>query len=50
MRFGRSGDLTITLTVPYEYKHLAQPLADAFGLPLSVDVQPWAPFKEAADE
>lgn len=47
MRYGRSGDLTITLTVPYEFKHLAQPLADAFGLPLSIDVQVWAPFSEA---
>lgn len=49
MRFGRNGDLTITITVPHEFKHLAEPLSNAFGLPLSVDVQVWAPYSESKE-
>jgi hypothetical protein len=50
MKMARNGDCIITVTVPFEYKHLAFPLSDAFGLPLSFDVQLWAPYAEAAGE
>lgn len=47
MKFTKNGDVEITLVVPYEFKHLAFPLSDAFGLPLSCDVELWRPFTEA---
>jgi hypothetical protein len=42
--------MIITIQVPYQFKHLALPLADAFGLPLSIDVQLWEPYVEATGE
>jgi hypothetical protein len=47
--FNKNGDMMIQLQIPYQFKHLAEPLTDAFGLPLSFDVEVWAPFKEARD-
>lgn len=45
--FNKNGDMLIQLQIPYQFKHLAEPLTDAFGLPLSFDVEVWAPFNEA---
>ena len=39
--------MRVVIEVPYQFKHLALPLADAFGLPLSIDVQLWEPYIEA---
>lgn len=50
LKFNRNGDMIITIQVPYQFKHLALPLADAFGLPLSIDVQLWEPYVEATGE
>lgn len=47
MKFTKNGDVEITLSIPHEFKHLAFPMSDAFGLPLSIDVRVWAPFTEA---
>ena len=47
MTFNRNGDLTIQMVVPYQFKHLAEPLTDTFGIPLSFDVEVWEPYKEA---
>lgn len=47
MSFNRNGDLTIQIIVPYQFKHLAEPLTDAFGIPLSFDVEVWEPYQEA---
>lgn len=49
MKFNRQGDLIVTLLVPFEFKHLAIPLTNAFGIPLSVDIQVWNPFSEYED-
>lgn len=49
IRFNRNGDMLVTIQVPYQFKHLALPLADAMGLPLSWDVQLWEPYIEAKD-
>lgn len=46
MSFNRNGDLTIQIIVPYQFKHLAEPLTDAFGIPLSFDVEVWQPYQE----
>lgn len=46
MSFNRNGDLNIQIVVPYQFKHLAEPLTDAFGIPLSFDVEVWRPYKE----
>lgn len=46
MKFSRNGDMEITLTIPYEMKEFAFPLSDAYGLPLSVDVQLWKPYND----
>jgi hypothetical protein len=48
MKFDKNGDLIVVMRVPYEFKHLAVPLSDAFGIPMSVDVQVWRPFEEQA--
>lgn len=48
-KFNRQGDLVITLLVPFEFKHLAIPLTNAFGIPLSVDIQVWRPFTDYED-
>lgn len=45
MTFNRNGDMMITIQVPYQFKHLAEPLTDAFGIPLSFDVEVWAPYE-----
>jgi hypothetical protein len=37
--------MVITICVPYQFKHLAEPLTDAFGIPLSFDVEVWQPYK-----
>jgi hypothetical protein len=47
MSFNRNGDLNIQIVVPYQFKHLAEPLTDAFGIPLSFDVEVWRPYQEA---
>lgn len=47
MKFAKNGDMLLTLRVPYGFRDLAIPLSDAFGLPLSVDVQLWQPYREA---
>lgn len=46
IKFNRNGDMMITIQVPYQFKHLAMPLTDAFGIPLSFDVEIWVPYKE----
>ena len=46
--FNRNGDMLVVIQVPYEFKELALPLTNAFGLPLSIDVELWAPFRNAA--
>lgn len=50
MTFNRYGDLVIQLTVPYQFKHLAIPLSDAFGLPLHVDLQIWKPYEDKVEK
>lgn len=37
----KTGDIIITLVVPFEYREAAMGMLDAAGLPLSVDVVPW---------
>jgi hypothetical protein len=44
--YNRNGDMMITIQVPYQFKHLAVALTDAFGVPLSFDVEVWQPYKE----
>jgi hypothetical protein len=39
--------MMIQLQIPFQFKHLAEPLTDAFGIPLSFDVEVWAPYHEA---
>ena len=48
MRFDKFGNMRVTFIVPYEFKHLAMPLSDGFGIPMHVDVQVWKPYDEAA--
>lgn len=45
--YTRNGDMVITIHVPYQFKHLAIPLTDTFGIPLSFDVEVWHPYTEA---
>lgn len=45
--FNKNGDMMIQLQIPFQFKHLAEPLTDAFGIPLSFDVEVWAPYHEA---
>ena len=47
--FNRNGDLMMTIQVPYQFKELALPMTDAFGIPLSFDVEVWAPYSTARD-
>lgn len=47
--FNKNGDMMIQLQIPFQFKHLAEPLTDAFGIPLSFDVEVWAPFAEATN-
>jgi len=47
--FNKNGDMMIQIQVPFQFKHLAEPLTDAFGIPLSIDVEVWAPFTEAKE-
>jgi hypothetical protein len=46
MTFNRNGDMMITIQVPFQFKHLAEPLTDAFGIPLSFDVEVWQPYQD----
>jgi len=39
LRFTASGDVLLTLVVPYSDKHLAVPVSDAYGITLDVDMQ-----------
>jgi len=39
LRFTASGDVLLTLVVPYSDKHLVIPVSDAYGINLDVDVQ-----------
>jgi len=48
IKFNRNGDMMVTMQVPYQFKHLAMPLTDAFGIPLSFDVEIWVPYKDAS--
>lgn len=47
MTFTKYGDLVLQLVVPFDFKELAVPLSNAFGLPLHIDVQLWKPFTDA---
>ena len=38
LRFTASGDVLLTLVVPYSDKHLAVPVSDAYGMNLDVEV------------
>ena len=38
MRFTASGDVMLTLVVPYSDKHLALPVSDAYGIQLDVEI------------
>lgn len=49
VKFTRQGDVEIKFLVPFEFKHLVLDLTNAFGVPLSIDVQVWQPFKEFED-
>jgi hypothetical protein len=49
IKFNRNGDMMITIQVPYQFKHLAMPLTDAFGIPLSFDVEIWVPYQKAVE-
>jgi hypothetical protein len=46
MKINRKGDVVITFTVPYRYRHFAYPLGDAQGLPLSMDIVRWQRFEQ----
>tara|TARA_Y100001951_G_scaffold65996_1_gene53039 strand:+ start:260 stop:523 length:264 start_codon:yes stop_codon:yes gene_type:complete len=39
LRFTASGDVLLTLVVPYSDKHLVVPVSDAYGINLDVTVQ-----------
>ena len=39
LRFTASGDVLLTLVVPYSDKHLVVPVSDAYGINLDVDVR-----------
>ncbi len=39
MRFTASGDVLLTLVVPYSDKHLAVPVSDAYGITLDVEMR-----------
>lgn len=47
IKFDKNGDMIVTFRVPYQFKHLAIPLTDAFGIPVSIDVQIWQPYRNA---
>jgi hypothetical protein len=49
INFNRNGDMMVQIQVPYQFKHLAEPLTDAFGIPLSFDVEVWKPYDDADD-
>tara|TARA_Y100001951_G_scaffold82755_1_gene71376 strand:- start:134 stop:298 length:165 start_codon:yes stop_codon:yes gene_type:complete len=38
LRFTASGDVLLTLVVPYSDKHLVVPVSDAYGMNLDVEV------------
>jgi len=39
LRFTASGDVMLTLVVPYSDKHLVVPVSDAYGMNLDVEVR-----------
>jgi len=39
LRFTASGDVMLTLVVPYSDKHLVVPVSDAYGINLDVEVR-----------
>lgn len=46
LKLNRKGDVVISLTVPYRWRMFALPLADAQGIPLSVDIIRWQKYNE----
>jgi hypothetical protein len=38
LRFTASGDVLLTLVVPYSDKHLVVPVSDAYGISLDVEI------------
>lgn len=42
----RKGDLVISLMIPYRWRVFGFPLADAQGIPLSVDIVRWKKYDE----
>jgi hypothetical protein len=43
-----TGSMQVTLSIPMEFAHLAADLRFAGGLPLSVDIQIWEEYLQAA--
>lgn len=43
----RKGDVIVSIMVPYRYRWFALPLGDAYGIPLSIDVQRWQLYDNA---
>ena len=41
-KFTRNGDVVVTLVIPFRYRDRGLPLSDAWGVPLSVDIQRWS--------
>lgn len=41
IKFSRNGDIVATITIPFRYRNRGLPLSDAWGVPLSVDIQRW---------
>lgn len=39
LRFTASGDVMLTLVVPYSDKHLVVPVSDAYGINLDVEIR-----------
>ena len=39
LRFTASGDVLLTMVVPYSDKHLVVPVSDAYGINLDVDIR-----------
>lgn len=46
IKINRKGEVVVSFTVPYRYRHFALPLGDAHGLPLSLDIVRWARFEQ----
>lgn len=41
-KFTRNGDVVVTFVIPFRYRDRGLPLSDAWGVPLSVDIQRWS--------